>query len=600
MRRREFVMGAAAATAANAVTSDWSLAQSGSPPQIDRIIDAHCHVFNANDLPVEGFIKKIIVPRYARNNQMLGRFQGYPGALQALVHALAVQMKSSAPNGQVERTKLDEVDADTSKLPTPAWRREEDIKNVQHTFRRIWADRNTFRKLSMGQVIPLEIAIENIQLFLVREVAPQFGRPHLTADDRTTLKNWDYEKLAVQLYERAGNVGRYIRWALLFTRYRSELIDNLDQVHQLSRKSRVVLMTPAGVDFSKWVEDDDHSTIEQQIITMARLARRKTGPHIHGFVGFDPLRQALYERGKFKPGEKEPMLLLRAAIEMTGNNAGEIANWAGGAIGVKLYPPMGFRARNNAELDDAEFSQPSYLKTNEIGLGGQIGVKLDQALSKLYGWCTDKNVPIMAHTNNSFGPTPDYEDRAHPKFWSKVVDANSFPKLRVNLSHFGHFNEAVMHADPAQHVDKCWEWKIGELMSASRDSYVYADISSIAEILDPAPSAKIRKCMMAFKEHFKDSAERLIYGTDWSMIAQAEKFPRLFSPQPFPDRMVKFLHDVGYDRSEIEGIMFRNATRFLGLSKSERNQHGDNCARARLEKFYAFHRLPVDWMTALD
>jgi predicted TIM-barrel fold metal-dependent hydrolase len=331
---------------------------------------------------------------------------------------------------------------------------------------------------------------------------------------------------------------------------------------------------------------------------MARVARQKTGPRIHGFVGFDPLRQALHDRGRNRPQEREPMELLRAAIEMKEGVAGTPANWAGGSIGVKLYPPMGFRAIGNEELADARFPEPGFLRSADRGLAPQIGSKLDRALARLYQWCDDKNVPIIAHANNSFGPTVDYENRAHPEFWGKVLTTH--PKLRINMAHFGHFNKAVVHGNPRDHVSECWEWTVGEIMANSQDSYAYADISSIAEILQPGPSRKILECMRAFKEHFKDSADRLMYGTDWSMIAQSENFPKAFAAQPYPDLMVKFLYVVGYTPGQIEGIMFRNAARFLGFSKSEREHSGDNCTRGRLEQFYAFHRLSADWMKAFD
>ena len=96
------------------------------------------------------------------------------------------------------------------------------------------------------------------------------------------------------------------------------------------------------------------------------------------------------------------------------------------------------------------------------------------------------------------------------------------------------------------------------------------------------------------------AVERLIYGSDWSMIAQSEGFPKVNAAKPFPDMMVTFLRAAGYDGAQIEGIMFRNASRFLGLSKSERDLHGPNCSRSRLEAFYAAHQLNADWMKAFD
>jgi hypothetical protein len=106
--------------------------------------------------------------------------------------------------------------------------------------------------------------------------------------------------------------------------------------------------------------------------------------------------------------------------------------------------------------------------------------------------------------------------------------------------------------------------------------------------------------MRAFKERFPASDERLLYGTDWSMIGQEDRFPKLFSPKPFPDIMVLFLRAVGYGDDQIDKIMFRNAARFLGLSRDEREKFGENSTRARLERFYAAHDLSTDWMTVFD
>ena len=40
---------------------------------------------------------------------------------------------------------------------------------------------------------------------------------------------------------------------------------------------------------------------------------------------------------------------------------------------------------------------------------------------------------------------------------------------------------AVQHARPQDHVDKCWEWTVGKILTNSAEAY--ADISSLGEIL---------------------------------------------------------------------------------------------------------------------
>jgi predicted TIM-barrel fold metal-dependent hydrolase len=415
------------------------------------------------------------------------------------------------------------------------------------------------------------------------------------------LTPFQVDAMADELYSRDDLLGRYIRWALLYTRHRYELTEELDQLHgKVGQKSRLVLMTPAIVDFSKWLEDEDQLGIEQQVDVMARVACRRDGPRVHGFVGFDPLRQALYDHRQRKGGDKDPMAVVRRAIEVHQILVGNSTKTTGGFIGVKLYPPMGFQATGNKHLPDDRFNEPAYLRSPDTGLGSQIGSKLDAALAKLYTWCSANNAPIMAHTSHSFGPNSDYEDRADPTFWANVLKPDTFPRLRINLAHFGHFNKAVQYARPVNYVDKCWEWTIGKIVTGSTEAYAYADISSLGEILKTGPSRKIVECMKAFKEHFPNSHERLLYGTDWSMIAQEERFLRLLSSKPFPDVMIFFLRAVGYNDTQIEGIMFRNAVRFLGLSKGEHEKFGENSTRARLEKFYAAHSLATDWMSVFD
>src|SRR5947199_8566560 len=88
MRRREFLAGSIALAAGKTALPSSTWAQSA--PRINRIIDAHCHVFNAADLPIEGFTKKIMVPKSAQTSELVARFADYPGALEALVHAITV------------------------------------------------------------------------------------------------------------------------------------------------------------------------------------------------------------------------------------------------------------------------------------------------------------------------------------------------------------------------------------------------------------------------------------------------------------------------------------------------------------------------------
>jgi hypothetical protein len=168
MRRREFVAGGAALAVGTAAFPAWTSAQSASARRIERIIDAHCHIFNAADLPIEGFARKVMVPKTVQTNELLARFAEYPGALEALVHAVAVQVKRGAPTSQEEIDAIDEFERNPDKKRTREWRREEDRRQLRSAFRLIWFNSEIFgsRDLSLPEDLALGIAIERVQLFL--------------------------------------------------------------------------------------------------------------------------------------------------------------------------------------------------------------------------------------------------------------------------------------------------------------------------------------------------------------------------------------------------------------------------------------------------
>jgi hypothetical protein len=110
------------------------------------------------------------------------------------------------------------------------------------------------------------------QQVLYQQIHEEFGKPDLAPEEHDILRNMEpseIDAMADELYARDDLLGRYIRWSLLYTRYRYELAEELDQLHgKIGQKSRVMLMTPAIVDFSKWLEDDHHSSIGDQVQVM--------------------------------------------------------------------------------------------------------------------------------------------------------------------------------------------------------------------------------------------------------------------------------------------------------------------------------------------
>jgi hypothetical protein len=66
--------------------------------------------------------------------------------------------------------------------------------------------------------------------------------------------------------------------------------------------------------------------------------------------------------------------------------------------------------------------------------------------------------------------------------------------------------------------------------------------------------------------------------------------------QTYPQIVSAFLRDCGYTDAEIEGMMVKNAVRYLGLGADNRQ----NGTRGRLERFYADNHHSADWLKQFD
>ena len=146
-------------------------------------------------------------------------------------------------------------------------------------------------------------------------------------------------------------------------------------------------------------------TISKQVALMSRLSRERPAdlPHIHGFVPFDPLRQAIYDKIG-GPAVDPPFAIVENAIMLQG------------FIGVNFIPRWGFAPRTMSARATTSHvrcdlkGSPGYDEAcsgrghGNDGLGNEPGALLDAALMKLFDWCAAKNVPIMAHTKIPTAP----------------------------------------------------------------------------------------------------------------------------------------------------------------------------------------------------
>ncbi len=218
-----------------------------------------------------------------------------------------------------------------------------------------------------------------------------------------------------------------------------------------------------------------------------------------------------------------------------------------GMVGVKLYPPMGFRPWNNAAFDNDASKWPSNWPL------GTFGSDIDQQLSALYRFCSDEKVTVMAHANDSNEAAPGYGERADPVFWSQAL--NKFQDLHFSTGHSGGFDEVVNNA----------AWFNRALQVADDFQHSYLDFAHFGEIYK---RKNRRKMANGLKLHARLS-RKFMYGSDWYMLASQKKFEKYFSN----------FEDVVQRAGRANDIMGLNAANYLGLN----NGHA---TRQRLDRFF--------------
>src|SRR4051812_33949924 len=255
---------------------------------------------------------------------------------------------------------------------------------------------------------------------------------------------------------------------------------------------------------------------------------------IHPFVAFDPLREVQARAvGDIEP----PLDLAKTAVASYG------------FVGVKVYPPMGWRPIGNSDL------------------GTLTGVSIDEALTDLYSWCVEEHVPLTAHCNRSNYVDENRADLAGPDGWIEVLEA--FPKLHLNLGHFG-----GVHATAAGDVGDDWPQRIA--VAAGKFDHLYVDVGN-HPVSDGELMAQYGDLLDGFFNAQATAAirDRIMFGSDWFMEALHPEAPE------FLDQYEEFFGRWG--RGDVDGFLGGRALRFLGFDDAT-NKNAERL-RARYERF---------------
>lgn len=498
------------------------------------VVDVHCHVFNASDLPITGFLAHH-VPGLA---EVSGQISPLPEAvlrrLVGFVHGLLNRRTPGAA---------------------------EDLQTLTAA---------TAAGTSFGPVRPFQLSPQDLV-----KLSP-------LVDEIGALFRIGSSKLR-------DSVKRLADVIALVTAPRATVAATL--VHDYPG---VDLFTPCLIDYDYWSSDHPETSAADQIAVHGALARAsmrglvgRAGARLHPFVAFDPLREVMdnppsrapyrpYGPGTepFVPGQPYRCPSIGAgapALPAPGPRTGALALVRhaieqAGFAGVKLYPPVGFLPFDN---------------TGWLGKDSQRARDLDAALTALYAYCQAEEVPITAHASPANGYALGYGDLARPDNWIPVL--KRYPDLRLNLGHLGHGHGI----DANRGVKACEAWlrQGSALIAACRN--VYADLSNSPLVYDPDYASRLVANLKALQATNPRLLKRLMYGSDWWMNRFGTGFGEAVT------RFTRVFEDA-FGPEVRQDILGRNALRFLGILDDDNRFVVRNRNRGRMSRLYGTE--PPGWL----
>jgi predicted TIM-barrel fold metal-dependent hydrolase len=514
-----------------------------------RWIDIHCHLFNILDLPALQFINRtrltvpevVRLPAIAIVAVLVGGVNGQAMTARAelamLRGGLEMRMAPAAPAAMRDTGQAVRILA--GRMPTPPAVAPE-AAPMSHLF-------GEGASNAHARPLPPRDSADAIRR-AANDLFP--GRDPDAEPDEAELEG---VALAVDALEGSG-LSTFASWANGMGRPRNVLTGELLQQFPVGSE---VLLTPAMVDYSRWLgiegsllSPDPIATLDDQVAVMAEIARRRGGDAAAGrrlgmasFVPFCPWR------------------LLEDRVAGRETMLDRLERWAaaGHVVGVKLYPPMGFRPTGNAARRIDEFL-PALLRLTEDRHPGRF---LDEALDALYSTCTRLDLAVMTHCGDSNEAAPGFGKFAGPRGWAEVLQRH--PGLRLNLGHFGGVFSFAARGAQARETARDWAQSIARMITP--DNRVYADLGFGGQFLtaDCAADEECRESGEFLQRLLATSpllGERLMYGSDFVMVGMVP------GGDNYAALAARSLERI-FPGAAMENFRWRNAAGFLGLGAGD-------------------------------
>lgn len=504
------------------------------------LIDFHAHFFNGKDLQVKEFVSKVL-------SNDFGEWGFLAKVLSPLLQNL---VWTAAPSAKLELKileKLKNTDQQTFNKNINSYTEKQFLsakKEIDKLITTLLESQTTRSTMTQQEVRTIKY-VQN-DLFFSEEFK-SYRSMHSTSEINDE-KNFNGLDIELQMS---------IRGALKFVfenfQYRS--VSALNYLKTYSQnEAKFDLIIHHIVDYDWWLANGEStpSSIQDQTNCFSEIVSI-SNDLVGYFVPFCPLRQAIWDKAvsqnedPIKAAGFNPIEQIADAIENKG------------AIGVKIYPPMGFSIWGNEELQKKApdlWGDKKYLP--QICKENDIGQKLDNALLKLYKYCeiesVHKNgVPIMAHSNASNLINTDFKAVFNINLWKPIFDKL---KLKMCFAHFGGFgNES--------NSITLWHDILNLMIDQKQKDHskIYVDTAFYSSILDNQNS--INKRFKKIISYNKDIVlENFMYGSDWKMMLTQKNSKNYL--KEFKKLLESLENELGLNNQTLaKNLLGRNAKIFL-------------------------------------
>ncbi|MFV0490207.1 MAG: amidohydrolase family protein [Pseudorhodobacter sp.] len=539
LSRRCFLLSSTSATGLFVAGCDIYEPEVERPSDLPKFgIDIHTHVFNATDIPIPGFLGQVFFR--SPEKPVSGN---YPTS--ALIRLITDIFLTTTRTAAQELASLSGLR--TVSLTDAETLRERDKRVVAEGIREFEQQNKGLNAEAMNRdgLEDARLMQELNQLAGGSMFAMRGSRDLGTAVAEAVFDDPVEVESTQSFSGGGGNLAQNLKWAALLTRDRKDILGELIRLYGLRTPKNggapvgIRAFSPSLVDFEYWFLEKPQtrfSPIPDQIALMSRLARLEQRAVLLNFVPFCPLRAAIKGDAWHQ--------VIRDAITNRG------------FVGMKLYPPMGFKPIGNPAGE--RFGQRAKVS----------GAAIDRELRRMYRWCERNGVPIKAHGNNSLAAGQCSGRNAAPNLWAPVLE--EFPELRVNIAHFGGFEEETP-TDACADDMPSYEERVAALITRFDNAYV--DLGYWNEVAgrNRPGRAIVQKVNALLADHDR-LGSRIMYGSDYTMIGR--------EPQHG-----SYLTDLRAAIARLEGveeerIFSLNAQSFLQLDDP------DSPTRRRLRRFF--------------